>query len=288
MLDAASLNSGNQTLTINKDVTALAIATLPVSFKRDTVRLAITSNVNGNYQLFFSDYAQLDSNISLVLSDKFLNTTKDIRLNQTYSFNITADTMSQGKNRFEIILQKANTILPVNFITLTAKEENNVVMINWNVANEQHINCYSIERSADGNNFESIATIKSNIKTTYSFEDKKLLSATIIYYRIKAIGENGTIMYSNTTQLITHNSSLITINPNPVQSSLNIYLANSSFKAFQLRILTIAGIEVVNRGEVLVNNSMITIPVNNLSAGVYVLELMDVKGNKCIKKFVKE
>jgi len=289
MLDAASLNSGNQTLTINKEGTALAIATLPDSFKNDTAQLAISSNANGNYQLNFSDYDQIDSNISLVLRDKFLNTTRNIRLNQTYPFNITADTLSQGKNRFEIILQKANAILPVNFISLTAIEENNAVMINWNVTNEQHINCYSLESSTDGNSFENIATIKSNNKTTYSFEDKKLLSASIIYYRIKAINNDGTVVYSKVVSLaLSINHYQLSINPNPVQSNLNIYLSNSSFYAYHLRIMTIAGIEVLNRGEVLVNNSRITIPANTLAAGVYLLELMDAKGNKIIKKFVKE
>jgi len=52
--------------------------------------------------------------------------------------------------------------------------------------------------------------------------------------------------------------------------------------------MTIAGIEVMNRGEVIVNNSTIKIPASNLAAGVYLLELIDAQGNKQLKKFVKE
>ena len=110
------------------------------------------------------------------------------------------------------------------------------------------------------------------------------------YYRIKAIGVDGNIVYSNTYTLTTNHSPLTTISvyPNPVQDKLNVTLTNSLSNNYKLRILTIAGIEVVKRGEVLVNNSTITLPVSNLAAGVYSIELTDAQGNKQLKKFVKE
>ena len=184
-----------------------------------------------------------------------------------------------------------NTILPVNFTNVSATAKDKGAIVEWNVSNELNIAAYQIERSTDAKTFVSIATVKAANTGSYQIQDNQLpIEATTIYYRIKAIGNDGTVIYSNTSKLITHNSSLITMSvfPNPVQDMLNITISNSSSSTCRLRIMTIAGIEVMNRGEVIVNNSTIKIPASNLAGGVYLLELIDAQGNKQLKKFVKE
>ncbi len=52
--------------------------------------------------------------------------------------------------------------------------------------------------------------------------------------------------------------------------------------------MTIAGKEAFSKINVMVSGKSITLDANNLTAGVYVLELTNSKGNKLMDKFVKE
>ena len=287
--DAVSFNSANQVLTTIKDSKALAISTLPDSTTNDTAQLGVISNSIGTYRLTFSDYENIDSNKSIVLVDKFLNTTQDVRVNQQYDFNVTANTASQGTNRFEIDFINKEVILPVHFVSVNAIENKGVVTIKWKVANEVGIANYSVERSNDATHFTSIAQTNAFGINNYSIVDSTPLGNTI-YYIIKAINNDGTTIYSNTTQLTTNHLPLITITvfPNPVQDNLNIYLGTNNTKTYKLRVVTMTGIEAISKEEVTANNSRITIAANNLAAGIYLLELTDAEGNKSMKRFVKE
>ena len=202
-----------------------------------------------------------------------------------YEFNVTNDSASQGVNRFEVIFTGTAN---VNFTSVSAAENKDAVAVTWKVTNEQNVTIYAIESSSDNINFIQIAQTKAVGAGNNTLQVETPATNTT-YYRIKAIGIDGTITYSIST-LITHHSSLITLSvyPNPVQSHLNITLANNSATTYKLRILTIAGIEAFNKAEVTANNSTITLPVSNLAAGVYSIELTDAQGNKQLKKFVKE
>ena len=287
--DATSFSGASQSLATIKAGNHLAIATLPDSLNIDTAQLAVSSSVKGTYRLSFSDFDGIDTSTSIVLKDKYLKTTQDIRTSQHYDFNVTADTGSVGSNRFEVVFAKSPITLPVTFINLIAKENNRGVDVSWKVATEKNMASYQVERSIDGQNFAGIATVKAIGLSDYTIADVKP-SANTTYYRIKAIENDGTVSYSNTTKLIIHNSSLITLNvyPNPVQDKLNITLGNASNTTYKLRVLTITGIEVIGKSEVTANGTTISFPVSNLAGGVYTLELTDTLGNKQLKKFVKE
>ncbi len=285
-IDAASLNAGNQVLVALKGGNKVAIATLPQKIVNETAQLGVASTTSGTYRLAFRDYEGLDKTTSIVLVDKFLNKTQDIRLNQQYDFNVTSDTASQGNNRFEVIFKGGST-LPVNFTNVTATENTEGVEVNWKVATEKSIAEYKVERSIDATNFTTIATTKATGANSYTIEDGKPITATS-YYRIKAIGNDGTSSYSQTAKLITHSSSFITIYPNPVQDKLNITLNNVIGGNYKIRILSATGMEVIGKSEVTAIGNTITLPANSLAGGVYVVELTDATGFKQLKNFVKQ
>ncbi len=287
--DAYSFNSGTQVLTTNKGSNALAIATLPNSTVSDTAQFGISSNSIGTYRLTFSDFENIDSNKRILLMDKFLNATQDIRVNQQYDFNITANMASQGNNRFEIAFINKAIILPVHFVSVTAQENRGVVTINWTVTNKEGIANYSIERSTDANHFSEIGQAKATGLNNYSIEDFAP-SGNTTYYRIIAFASNGSIFYSNTTELVTPYSSCNTfgITPNPVEDKLNITFISAASGKYQVRIITATGLEVINIAEVGVKNNTLTINAGNLASGVYIFEIMDKNGNQQIGKFIKK
>ncbi len=160
-------------------------------------------NVTDKYNSNGFDVTQIDSATSIVLKDKFLNTIQDVRMKPNYNFNITADTASQGGRRFELLLERNKAPLPITFEKFTSTVIKDAVAIEWKVAKEVGISRYEVERSTDAINFNTIASIKSTGKNDYTINDNQPSTSTI-YYRIKAINNDGTLLFSNTFKLTTH------------------------------------------------------------------------------------
>ena len=289
-LDASSLSSATQSLASLKDTKRLAIATHPLVATVDTTQLGIKSSTAGSYRLSFSDYQNLDNSQSITLVDKFLGTTQDIRTNQVYDFKVTSDTASVGNNRFMVLVGAASA-LPVNFTAISATKAGEKVNVQWRIANEANIASYEVERSTNSTLFATITTKKAAATNAYSIEDANLPSnITTLYYRIKAIGTEGTTKYSSIAKLTTHNSQLTTIAiyPNPVQRKLNITLSTAATGNYDVRIASVTGKEVYSKTGTAVTDGKLSLDASNLASGVYVLELTDKQGNKHQEKFVKE
>ncbi len=288
--DAISFNGGSQVLTIIKGASKLAIATLPEAIIKDTVSLSVTSSTVGTFRFSFGDYAGIDTSVSIVLKDNFMNTTQDIRRNQTYYFNVTSDTKSAGASRFQIILAKVGNTLPVNFTSITADKNNESVSVKWQVAQESNIASYEVERSIDGASFEKVTSVKAIVSSNYIAEDKNLpTNATTIYYRIKAVGEDGTFIYSATSKIIANNPHMVlNVYPNPVQSQLNVTVENAISKNFTVNLYTVQGKQVTNNSNKTTTTGSIHIDASTLSSGIYIVELTDEKGNVLKEKFVKQ
>jgi hypothetical protein len=288
-MDAESFDAGSQVIKTIKGTRLLAISTLPDSITIDTALLDVASNANGTFELYFSDYQNIDSSVAITLIDNFLGNTQDVRSNQTYLFNVTSDSASQGKNRFAVIFNGASA-LPVNFTNVSATKNNNGVGIKWSVANEANIVSYGVERATDGINFSSIATAKASSAGTYSVEDDKIpTTASTLYYRIKSVAWDGSYKYSNvvSVKLCIANSQL-SIYPNPVQEKLNIILGAVTNSIYKVRILAVSGVEVFSKAGIAANGNTISIDATSFVAGVYIVELTDEIGNKQLEKFVKE
>ena len=72
----------------------------------DTATLGVSSIANGIYRLGLSDFEGIDTSRTMTLIDQFLSISQDMRRNPTYNFNITADSGSEGNNRFKIVFGK--------------------------------------------------------------------------------------------------------------------------------------------------------------------------------------
>jgi Beta-propeller repeat len=94
----------------------------------------------------------------------------------------------------------ATGILPVKLIAFNAVLDNKKVNCTWETASEINNNYFTIERSLDGNHFESIGRVKgqgnTNTNTRYSFIDNKPLGG-ISYYRLKQTDFDNTYSYSS-------------------------------------------------------------------------------------------
>ncbi len=95
-------------------------------------------------------------------------------------------------------------VLPVKLADFTAVNNNDVVTVKWQTSLEMNVSHYVIERSSDGQKFESIGQVISNNRGTaegmYSFQDNFPASGDN-FYRLAMIDKDGKADYSKTVKI---------------------------------------------------------------------------------------
>ncbi|RYY91159.1 MAG: hypothetical protein EOO11_23130, partial [Chitinophagaceae bacterium] len=100
-------------------------------------------------------------------------------------------------------------ILPVTFLGITAKKDIAGTRIDWEVADEVNVARYEIERSADGNNFMPIGSVKANGKPGYHFNDATAANLGTAYYRVKNVDIDGHFKYSSVARISGKTSAIV-------------------------------------------------------------------------------
>jgi hypothetical protein len=285
--DAESLSSASQSLSIIKQGKSLAIATLSDSIVLDTAKLNITSNVAGSFQLYFGDY---DNTRAITLVDRFLGVKQDMRTNAGYSFNITNDTASKGRNRVYILFKRIE-FLPIAFTSINASLIPKGVEVRWTVSGDAGFVAYQIERSLDGIAFIVVSEERATGEKNYKIEDINLPSnSDKFYYRVKAIGTDGSKTYSRIVSVKNNylSRTSFSINPNPIKKALSVTFNHAIVVIKKLSISSVIGEEVMRIDNLKANSNRVSVNVEMLAKGFYILEVTDDKGDKLRRKFIKE
>jgi reprolysin-like metallo-peptidase family M12B/type IX secretion system substrate protein len=174
----------------------------------------------------------------------------------------------------------------INFTA--AAQTNNTVLLNWTV-DEVNSSYYSVERSTDGINFTPIDSLPANIvgsgsNDTYSFTDQNPLLGTS-YYRIKEVNQLGGYSYSPIDPVILAQvPSSWTIYPTVARGSSITVVSNENSNNTVFQFFDDIG-RLIYQDEVgqTTTGQSITIPVNMLAKGVYVLKITGTSGGKSKK-----
>lgn len=171
--------------------------------------------------------------------------------------------------------------LPVKWLTFTGTATKGVVELNWSTASELDNREFTIQRSADGNNFQSIGTVEGQGTTTavssYTFTDQQPLKG-IAYYRIKQTDINGKFSYSSVIRISSNsqNGGALRLYPNPAVTSAPLKVEYSNFRnqLVTVSIINAAGIvvhkELVNFG----TDSRATLNISRLQRGSYFVSMV--------------
>jgi hypothetical protein len=173
-----------------------------------------------------------------------------------------------------------NVVLPLRFISFTAKQEANDVRLNWVTDNEINTSHFDVERSSDGVRYEKIGQVASaNTGGThnYSFTDAQPLQGTS-YYRLKQVDINGSFEYSSVQRVVKNTSKEIIVLANPVASQLQL---RNVVQGTRLIIVDATGRQVMAQTW---NGQPIN--VQHLPSGIYNIALSQNNINT-IRKFVK-
>ncbi len=256
----------------------------------DTIFYKMTGMKQQTYQLQFLPL-NLDEGINAFLEDAYLNTSTPVSLlNPTIvHFTVTSVAASFASNRFRLVFKQLAP-LPVTIVSVAANRNNDrSIAITWKVENELNIVKYTVERSADGIRFNSIAGVVPSNNNVYTKTDINPLSGDN-YYRIKAESLGGTVQYSAIVKVAPLKQVTTTgVYPNPVTGKkVHLQFSNQQGGSYNVTISNKLG-QVLYSGTVNVTGAFFikTIELsNNTPAGVYQLCVSGEEGKITTQQFV--
>jgi hypothetical protein len=178
--------------------------------------------------------------------------------------------------------------LPLHQLELRAYLRGNNVNLKWTAENEMNTSTFIIERCTDGNNFTGIGSKfpsgPLNTPTSYQFDDNilGLPSATIVYYRIKAMDNDSRFAYSNVTTVKLEKTTGVQVWPNPAGSFVNIAYNAASNTTIDISLMDGQG-RLVRRESIKVSRGLNQFSINSLGtlpAGMYLIRITDKNTGK--------
>ncbi len=180
-------------------------------------------------------------------------------------------------------------LLPVDFLYLSAICHDEYTEINWTTAIEINNDYFTVQRSADAENFVDVAHLNaignSYIPTDYYYFDDEATSG-LHYYRIKQTDFDGYSSYSDMVQVnCASELDCISMSPNPCGDFMDVRVNDSGVKFFNIR--TMVG-DVVLSFEISETNEMYRISgLSSLPSGIYVLEI-GTESLSSYRSFIKQ
>ncbi len=172
-------------------------------------------------------------------------------------------------------------LLPLNWLSFNVVKQGNDGLLNWSVANEEDNHHYELQRSTNGTNFTTIATVNKSAASVYRYTDAGInnLATSILYYRIKQVDINGKISYSDTRLLrLNIKGNAINVFPNPAKEGfyVNIPFTTADSKMVQLNLIAANG-QIIRSKEITAmqaSNYYFDLKDKNLAAGNYSLQII--------------
>jgi uncharacterized protein (TIGR02145 family) len=230
------------------------------------------------------------------------NTQSDINGDRAWSRNMS---VSQGGivNRSRPFKTEGYSVrcllgsaLPVDFLNVRAKLINHAVQIEWEIANEENLHQYEVERSINGKDYfvigeQSPRNLSSS--NTYSLLDKQPVSGSI-FYRIKSVDNDGSFRYSATVKVNSgYNVNAVKVYPTTVeQSYFTLQFTEQAKSNFELTLINPTGQVVFNkniRHQGGSANFKVNLNEVKLIPGIHFLSIKDEEGNKkSVKLIIKK
>jgi hypothetical protein len=118
-------------------------------------------------------------------------------------------------------------LLPLNWLSFNVTRQGNHALLNWSVANDHTNHHYELQRSSNGSDYTTIATVNksTNGNRAYNYTDIGVnnTGAKILYYRIKQVDVDGKWSYSDIRFIDLDKTNVeVTIFPNPVTTGFYI------------------------------------------------------------------
>ncbi|HOR60987.1 MAG TPA: T9SS type A sorting domain-containing protein, partial [Bacteroidales bacterium] len=176
--------------------------------------------------------------------------------------------------------------LPVELVSFVAEcNNNNNVQLYWETASEINNDYFEIQRSTDDLAWEVIANIQgagfSNTTLYYDYLDKENPNANI-YYRLRQVDYDGAYKFSDIISIRCKNimeQPIVSIYPNPFNSTLNIEFENWDLNYAEIELLDITSRTIKTwKLENTLPNFVHEVNLSNLNPAMYMLRIKTSSG----------
>lgn len=291
--DAIKLQNSGENFFISRNNKQLSVESRSRVQRTDTIFYQLSNLRKQPYKFRFEPVNMNDGRLEAILVDQYLHTQTAIGLYDSTLINFTVnnDPASAASDRFYVIFRKRNR-QPLLITEITAQSNDDLSkQVIWKVTNESMVEQYSIERSFNGNSFETIATetgvTNNEVIALYRFTDKEKNDKTV-YYRIKAKQTDGQIIYSDIA-IVKSPIATVGIYPNPVVDNIiRLQFSGMPAGSYDCKILNQNGQEIVQTEiQVTTNESKNQVRLaSDLPAGTYFLRLSHPSEKTRTLKFI--
>ncbi len=183
--------------------------------------------------------------------------------------------------------------LPVQLSAFKATRVGREVALNWTTEQEVNSDRFFVERSTDGEHYESVCSIpgagNSSVPNYYTFTDKHA-GLNQHYYRLKQVDRDGTETYFDLTSVEAYSGEELewSVYPNPAKDFVTYELISPQEQLCTFTLLTCSGI-ILNQWTNQVPKGIYSenVLLNDLEAGTYLLQMTDELGNHSIQRILK-
>lgn len=187
---------------------------------------------------------------------------------------------------YYILGMSVPSTVPVRFYSVNISDNNGSAKLSWKVGAEIDIKNYSIQRSSNGVDFVSIATVDANGSEVYTCTDNAALSGKS-YYRVVANEKMGKMLLSQILPFVNQSKAVaIIVAPNPiVNKKINLQLINVlkgtvAVDVYNSGLQKIYSTRFNNTGSA--TSAIINLPANSAS-GIYTLRVVLTNGETYTK-----
>ncbi|MES2762470.1 MAG: T9SS type A sorting domain-containing protein [Bacteroidota bacterium] len=181
----------------------------------------------------------------------------------------------------------ATGILPINLVSFSGENRNNVNYIEWVTSSEENISSYILENSPDGIDFKKTSEVQalqngSSSQQHYHTYDPNAYNE-LTYYRLRQVKTSG---MSDVSHIITilgpdFYETLHNLYPNPTTSDLNFDLYSKRTGSISVELLGYGGkLVYAKKYDIEEGTNTFVVPMNELSKGVYILKVVSGKSGK--------
>lgn len=236
--------------------------------------------INGNVKMYVANTELNGNNLpSLQLAYSPVAGNREFVTSGFSTVDISENSVSGNFNTItikQLTAVNAISVLPVKWLSFTARKMGDVAKLDWRVSEAENVRDYEVQRSADGQLFETIATLPSacnncgQLEMDYTYTDSHPFSGNN-FYRIKETDYGGLVSYSEIRVVVFDNTlSGISIGPNPANKYVQLFSLDASRK-YSITLYSINGVEL--KKEVVTNRNTCVIKTENLPAGAYVISI---------------
>jgi hypothetical protein len=172
------------------------------------------------------------------------------------------------------------SVLPVELLSFNASAEQSIVRLDWVTASEINNQYFTVERSADGTDFEPMQMLDGAGTTTsirnYETIDEKPLQG-ISYYRLKQTDFDGKFSYSEKVPVdFSEKNDIFYLQPNPATDEVSLIFSSVEKSTYRLQIYSADGVCCI-KNEIVANTGMnqTKLDISGLPKGVFIVILED-------------